>query len=185
METNEECAMRLKLGYIVCYGLLVTLGGCATTPPAQDDTDAQYISHQLEQTLVTLSNKAVEAKEITLAHQAAMARFNPQVNQQPPNMTVPPGLEKVIPLKRKFYGDAREAIALIEMLTNYEVKFRGVEPTGVVLWVSLKAQSNRTAIDLLDDIANQIDKRNVNIDVWPTPNSKKAGVILISYVGGE
>ncbi|NCO45355.1 DotD/TraH family lipoprotein [Vibrio anguillarum] len=119
-----------------------------------------------------------------LAHQAAMSRLNPEADKYSPNLDVPNGLEKVIPMDA-FYGDALEPLRLIAKLTNYEYKEQGAKPSTEIYWVNIQKNYNRLAIDLLDDIANQIDKRGVNVDVWETPNQTKYGVILVSFGGQQ
>ncbi|EKO3606962.1 DotD/TraH family lipoprotein [Vibrio metschnikovii] len=161
--------------------IIALLCGCQS-PQMVESKDRSYITSSLETTLIELSTKAVQAKEIMLAHQAAMSRLNPEADKYSPNLDVPNGLEKVIPMDA-FYGDALEPLRLIAKLTNYEYKEQGAKPSTEIYWVNIQKNYNRLAIDLLDDIANQIDKRGINIDVWETPNQSKYGVILVSFGG--
>lgn len=158
---------------------LTVLTGCASTSAANPDSDERYISDRLETTLVALSKKAVEAKQVMLAHQAAMTRLNVDAQQLAPIGETPKGMDKPIPLTNRFYGDAKEPIKLIAQLTNYEFQIKGTFDDTEVLWVKLHNEYTRSAFELLNDIANQIDSRGIDIHVWETPNKKHLGVIVL------
>ncbi|MEZ9699276.1 DotD/TraH family lipoprotein [Vibrio sp. 10N.261.46.E12] len=162
--------------------IALVMSGCQSTSKSTKDEDKAYISNELEITLAELANKAVQSKQIMLAHQSAMARLNPELQHYKPVLDVPDGLGKVIPV-RTFYGDALEPLNLIAKLTGYKLKVKGAQSNTETLWVSIR-ESERSAIDLIDDIAGQIDKRKVDIHVWATPNETMKGVILVSYDGG-
>jgi outer membrane murein-binding lipoprotein Lpp len=162
----------------------LVLAGCASNSHnAGLNSDESYISNEVNTLLATLAQKAVDAKEITLKHQAAMARLSePENGYDDPTGAPPEGLERVIPMP-DFYGEAVEPLKLIAKLTNYDFKFRGLKPNSIT-WVSIAAQE-RPAFDAISDIANQIDKFGINIDIWSTPNAEKQGVILVTYPGAN
>ncbi len=168
-------------GKLLGLFFVAILAGCSSTPSTEQHSDKKYISDALEKTLAELSKKAVESKQIMLSHKAAMARLHPDASKYQPVLDIPKGLDRVIPMK-SFYGDALEPIELVAKLTNYQFKVSGPKKNTEVLWVKL-FKSERSAIDILDDISNQIDNRGVDIDVWETPNAPKTGVIMVNYRG--
>lgn len=183
MCNRETSSMYQKLGLAVSAILL--LAGCQSTPTPPANDDAAYISKQLEATLKELSLKAVQAKMITQKHQAALARTNKKIsNNTAPSQETLTNLDTPIPMK-KFYGDALQPLQLIAQLTGYDLQINGDVPSTETLWVSLHDKYVRTALDLLEDIGDQIDARNVDIDVWETPNGTHVGVILVKYHGGN
>ncbi|MEZ8241012.1 MULTISPECIES: DotD/TraH family lipoprotein [Vibrio] len=160
----------------------MVMSGCQSTSVSGNSDDKAYISKELETTLAVLAEKAVASKKIAQAHTVAMARLNPQAKKYTPNLNVPEGLERIIPMNA-FYGKAEEPLQLIAQLTDYEYKEFGAKNNTETLWVKLQANS-RSAIDIVDDISNQIDNRGVDVHVWETPNEHKKGVIMINYGGG-
>jgi len=163
---------------------MATLVGCETTSSTKTvNKDEEYIKSEVAELLTTLAEKVVITKEITMKHQAAMARLNAPEDGYPDVYNeIPEGLEKSIPIP-EFYGDAEAPLKLIATLTNYRFSFRGAKPNGVT-WVKLSKQDT-PAIELITDIYNQIQKNSIDIDIYPTPNLKQNGVILLSYPGAN
>lgn len=167
---------------LIISTIALLMSGCASTQQTVVDADAVAISEQLERTLATLAEKAVEAKQITQSHQAAMARLNPDVKGYKPIIETPINLDTHIPMEQ-YFGDALEPLKLISQMTNYDLKIGNTLPQTEIFWVRLHSMYTRTAIDLLDDIANQVDNRGLDIDVWETPGEKHYGVIMLNYRG--
>lgn len=167
--------------------LIATLTGCASTSSTSEKADDErYISERLEQTLASLASKAIESKQIMMAHQSAMARLDTSRQRSGSyalNEAPPAGMDKPIPLNTTFYGDAKEPIKLIAQLTNYEFKISGPSTSTEVLWVKLHNEYTRTAIELLGDIASQIDKRGVDVHIWPATSKGRNGVIVLEFRG--
>ncbi|BCL74022.1 hypothetical protein TUMSATVNIG1_60080 (plasmid) [Vibrio nigripulchritudo] len=158
--------------------------GCASTNQAPKHLqDEKYISERLEAVLESMAAKAVEAKEITMSHQAAMARLsngNKNSKNSTPGFRTPKGFDRLYPLNSDFYGHALSPLKSIATLTDYDLQEQGGRSPGI-LWVSLSSHSDRKAIDVLADISYQIDKYGVDIDVWETPQGPHVGVILVKY----
>ncbi|EGR2118969.1 hypothetical protein D6U78_10675 [Vibrio cholerae] len=163
-----------------CLIPTILLVGCASTQTTLTK-DELYISQAVSERLTELYDKAVETKEITMRHQAAMMRLNENVNSQNPLADIPKGMEKPIPMP-DFYGAVEEPIQLIAKLTNYDFRFNGTKPIGVT-WVQLSAQE-RSAFETLLDISTQIDKYGIDLDIYESSSQNKKGVIVISYPVG-
>lgn len=164
--------------------IALSMVGCATHSEKKPATaDEKYISASLEKTLEELAKKAVEAKRITMTHQAAMARLTLKDESQVKMYDVPKNMDIPYPLLRAYYGDAIQPLQQIADLTNYKFQIQGAAPETEVLWVKLHNQTTRNAFEIIQDISNQIDKRGFDIHIWQHPDNGKEGLILVSYRG--
>lgn len=169
--------------FVLIIALSIT--GCAATGNENNlSADEKYILDTLDKTLSTLANKAFEAKRITMTHQAAMTRLaiknsDSSLSQYrvPHNMDIP------YPLSRAFYGDAIQPLKQIADYTNYHFKIKGAGPETEVLWVKLHDKMTRSAFEIIQDIADQIDKRGFDVHIWSDSKGGKNGVILLEYRG--
>lgn len=175
---------------IITFMLVFFITGCASTPEKTDDE--KQITNEIDEILLVLAKKAVEAKQMTLEHQSAMLQLTQdgdkidKITQD--RLKIAIGMDKPIEFP-DYQGEASSPLNMIAQLTNYKIEFVGIKPIDPI-WVKLR-QGSRSAMSWLNDIAIQTDAQGLDIDVWQDPQAILSdgstnglvpnGLIVITY----
>lgn len=178
---------------ILIVSSALMLNGCASKPKVVELSKQQVeLNKKLLSTLEKYSEKAIEAKEMTLSHQSALLQLNSSPDDvykmTKDRIRMVQGLDKQLSF-RAYQDDIAKPLKLIADLTNYEIDF-GNRPVNSTVWVSIPS-AQRSAQDWIYDLHEQ-SKGRVNINIYPNLDAlssdgsvsigdKKNGKIFVSF----